>query len=64
MLTLTNLTKRYGKFLAVDDLSLEVRSGELFGFLGPNGAGKTSLDAGNGQARFGTGQAGFGCKFK
>ena len=42
MLTLTNLTKRYGKFVAVDDLSLEVRSGELFGFLGPNGAGKTT----------------------
>ncbi|HVP57518.1 MAG TPA: ABC transporter ATP-binding protein [bacterium] len=42
MLALTKLTKRYGSFLAVDDLSLEVRAGELFGFLGPNGAGKTT----------------------
>ena len=36
------LTKRYGKFLAVNDLSLEVHAGEVFGFLGPNGAGKTT----------------------
>jgi ABC-2 type transport system ATP-binding protein len=42
MLFLRNLTKRYDGVLAVDDLSLEVRSGELFGFLGPNGAGKTT----------------------
>jgi ABC-2 type transport system ATP-binding protein len=42
MLSLKGLTKRYDGFLAVDDLSLEVRSGELFGFLGPNGAGKTT----------------------
>jgi ABC-2 type transport system ATP-binding protein len=37
-----DLTKRYGEFLAVDRLSLEVRRGEVFGFLGPNGAGKTT----------------------
>lgn len=36
------LRVRYGQHLAVDDLSLDVRRGELFGFLGPNGAGKTT----------------------
>jgi ABC-2 type transport system ATP-binding protein len=36
------LTKRYGEFLAVDRLSLDVARGEVFGFLGPNGAGKTT----------------------
>ena len=42
MIRLTNLTKRYGKFTAVDGINLEIRRGELFGFLGPNGAGKTT----------------------
>ena len=42
MITLTQLTKRYGSFTAVDALDLEVPRGELFGFLGPNGAGKTT----------------------
>jgi len=37
-----HLTKRFGKFTAVDDLSLTVRAGEMFGFLGSNGAGKTT----------------------
>jgi ABC-2 type transport system ATP-binding protein len=36
------LTKRYGSRLAVDNLDLDVRTGEIFGFLGPNGAGKTT----------------------
>lgn len=36
------LTKRYGETLAVDDLDLRVREGEIFGFLGPNGSGKTT----------------------
>jgi ABC-type multidrug transport system ATPase subunit len=36
------LTKRYGATAAVDDLSLRVRRGEVYGFLGPNGAGKTT----------------------
>ncbi len=42
MIRLTKLTKRYGKFTAVDGIDLEIRKGELFGFLGPNGAGKTT----------------------
>ena len=36
------LTKRYGKFTAVDSLDLQVRAGEVYGLLGPNGAGKTT----------------------
>ena len=42
MIKITDLTKRYGDFLAVDALNLEVGGGEIFGFLGPNGAGKTT----------------------
>ena len=42
MLTLTHATKKYGSTLAVDDLTLEVRPGEIFGLLGPNGAGKST----------------------
>ncbi|MCG3206444.1 MAG: Vitamin B12 import ATP-binding protein BtuD [Anaerolineae bacterium] len=37
-----NLTKRYGNLVAVDNLNLTVRQGEVFGLLGPNGAGKTT----------------------
>ena len=37
-----NLTKKYGDFLAVDNLNLKIKKGEVFGFLGPNGAGKTT----------------------
>jgi ABC-2 type transport system ATP-binding protein len=37
-----NLVKRFGSFVAVDRISLEVRKGEVFGFLGPNGAGKST----------------------
>jgi ABC-2 type transport system ATP-binding protein len=36
------LTHRYGKFTAIQDVNLDVRRGEIFGFLGPNGAGKTT----------------------
>ena len=42
MLKIQNLTKRYGKFLAVDDLNLHIKKGEIYGFVGPNGAGKTT----------------------
>jgi ABC-2 type transport system ATP-binding protein len=42
VIKLTNVTKRYGGFTAVDGIDLEVPKGELFGFLGPNGAGKTT----------------------
>ena len=42
MIELKNVTKRFGSFTAVDDISLSVRPGEFFGFLGPNGAGKTT----------------------
>ncbi|MEE8595724.1 MAG: ABC transporter ATP-binding protein [Gemmatimonadota bacterium] len=38
----SGLTKRFGAFTAVDDVSFEVGTGEIFGFLGPNGAGKTT----------------------
>ena len=38
----TGLTKRYAEVIAVNDISFQVRKGELFGFLGPNGAGKTT----------------------
>jgi ABC-2 type transport system ATP-binding protein len=42
LIRLIHLTKRYGKFTAVDNIDLVVPGGELFGFLGPNGAGKTT----------------------
>ncbi len=41
-LAVNHLTKRYGDFTAVDDLSFVVHPGEIFGLLGPNGAGKTT----------------------
>jgi ABC-2 type transport system ATP-binding protein len=37
-----SLTRRFGEFTAVDDVTFDVRAGEIFGFLGPNGAGKTT----------------------
>ncbi|MBU9713220.1 ABC transporter ATP-binding protein [Evansella tamaricis] len=42
VLKVTNLTKKFGKFTALDNVNLEVNSGEIFGFIGPNGAGKST----------------------
>lgn len=42
MIEVKNLTKRYGKHLAVDNLSFTVEKGQIYGFLGPNGAGKST----------------------
>ena len=42
MIVVRNLTRRFGDFVAVDDISFEVAAGEIFAFLGPNGAGKTT----------------------
>lgn len=42
IIVLTDLTKRYGSFTAVDSLNLVIRKGEIFGLLGPNGAGKST----------------------
>jgi ABC-2 type transport system ATP-binding protein len=42
MLKFTGIRKAFGRIVAVDDLSLEVRQGEIFGLLGPNGAGKST----------------------
>jgi ABC-2 type transport system ATP-binding protein len=43
LIEIKNLTKRFEHFTAVDDLSLEIEEGEIFGLLGPNGAGKTTI---------------------
>ena len=42
MITTTHLTKNYGSLVALDDLNLEIKQGDIFGFIGPNGAGKTT----------------------
>ena len=42
MIVIDHLVKQYGEHAAVNDISLNVKAGEIFGFLGPNGAGKTS----------------------
>lgn len=42
MIEVKNLTKRYGSFTAVDDITFTVKKGQTMGFLGPNGAGKTT----------------------
>ncbi|MFA7244052.1 MAG: ABC transporter ATP-binding protein [Patescibacteria group bacterium] len=42
MIKISHVTKKYGKEIIVDDLSLSIKEGTIFGFLGPNGAGKTT----------------------
>jgi ABC-2 type transport system ATP-binding protein len=42
MIRLENVTKRYGQMAAVDNVTLDIARGEVFGFIGPNGAGKTT----------------------
>ncbi len=42
IIEINNLTKKFGSFAAVDDVTLNVKKGEIFAFLGPNGAGKTT----------------------
>jgi ABC-2 type transport system ATP-binding protein len=43
MITISNVTRRYGEFMAVDDVSFTIERGEVVGLLGPNGAGKTTI---------------------
>ena len=42
VIKLENITKKYGSFVAVNDMNLEVKKGETIGLVGPNGAGKTT----------------------
>jgi len=68
MITVENLTKRFGEVTAVENLTFKVEEGEVFGFLGPNGAGKTTtirmlcclISKTSGEARIGDYQIGKG----
>src|SRR5215471_11084572 len=43
LLEIANLSKRYGRLRAVDDVSFSIREGEILGLIGPNGSGKTTV---------------------
>ena len=43
LLSLQHIVKKYGNYIASDDVSIEIPKGKIFGLLGPNGAGKTTL---------------------
>ena len=43
ILSVTNISKSFGEFVALDNVSLAIESGSILGLLGPNGAGKTTL---------------------
>jgi len=43
MLRVERMTKRFGRFKALDEVSFSIRGGEILGLIGPNGAGKTTL---------------------
>ncbi|MGB9552833.1 MAG: ATP-binding cassette domain-containing protein, partial [bacterium] len=66
MITVENLTKKFGEVTAVASLTFEVKEGEVFGLLGPNGAGKTTtirmlcclISKTSGEARIGNYQIG------
>ena len=42
MIKVDNLSKRFGNKIALEDISFDIKEGEIFGFLGPSGAGKTT----------------------
>ena len=42
MIEVKNVTKKYGNFVAVDNISFNIKEGEIIGLLGPNGAGKST----------------------
>lgn len=57
VLEIKNLTKKFGDFIAVDNMSLEIQEGEIFGFLGSNGAGKsTTINMISGLLRINSGE--------